>query len=345
MKTIFNEILHHQNHGQDCMWLSIVGDRGSAPRTSGAHMLVDARGRVCGTVGGGAVEFRCEQMALEQLHKKHSLLHQFRLNTADTDALNMICGGNVTVLFRYVPADDPDWQALTSLVMTGLDSRRRCWLVDDLSDIDLPPVLAEAEGALTGSLPDALLPQLRGELPLNLSLEQRQFYAEPLPRGERVIIFGGGHISRELTPLLAHLDFRVTVFDSRPEYTDPALLPGAEATVLGDYRNIGDKLTILPDDYIVIMTNGHANDYDAQRFVMKYDHAYLGVIGSRAKTALLNKKLLAEGFTKEQLDRVYTPIGTAIKAQTPAEIAVSIAGELILVRAERRQTLSSSCPV
>ena len=122
MKTIFNEILHHQNHGQDCMWLSIVGDRGSAPRTSGAHMLVDARGRVCGTVGGGAVEFRCEQMAMEQLHKKHSLLHQFRLNTADTDALNMICGGNVTVLFRYVPADDPDWQALTSLVMTGLDA-------------------------------------------------------------------------------------------------------------------------------------------------------------------------------------------------------------------------------
>ena len=345
MKTVFNEMLHHQNHGRDCVWLSIVGDQGSAPRTSGAHMLVDSGGRVCGTVGGGAVEFRCEQMAEELLQEKRSLLHQFKLNTADTDALNMICGGNVTVLFRYVPAADPDWQELTSLVMTGLDSRQRCWLVDDLDRIDLPPALAEAERVLAGRLPDALLPKLQGELPLNVSLGQRQFYAEPLPRGERVIIFGGGHISRELTPLLAHLDFRVTVFDNRPEYMDPALLPGAEKTVLGDYDHIGDKLTILPDDYIVIMTNGHANDYEAQRFVMQHDHAYLGVIGSRAKTALLNKKFLAEGFTKEQLEKVYTPIGTAIKAQTPAEIAVSIAGELILVRAERRQTLSSFCPV
>ena len=345
MKEIFNEILHHFNHDRDCMLLSIVGDQGSAPRTSGAHMLVDDEGRVCGTIGGGAVEYRCEQMARDLLAEKQSLLHQFKLNTADTDALNMICGGNITVLFRYVDCADPQWQALVDSVMTGLDGRRQQWLVDELGEIDQPPSLTEAEGVLCGSLPDGLLPLLSGELPLRLELDGRSFYAEPLPRGERVIIFGGGHISRELTPLLAHLDFRVTVFDNRPEYTDPALLPGAERTVLGDYLNIGDSLTILPDDYIVIMTNGHVNDYDAQRFVMKYDHAYLGVIGSRAKTAALNKRFLAEGFTQEQLDRVYTPIGTAIKAQTPAEIAVSIAGELIMVRAERRQFQSSSCPM
>lgn len=345
MKTIFNEILHHQNHRRDCMLLSIVGDQGSAPRVSGAHMLVNDEGRVCGTIGGGAVEFRCEQMARELLSQKRSLLHKFSFNSSDTDALNMICGGNVTVLFRYVPWADPRWQALVDKIMTGLDSRKACWLVDELSDIELPPVLVEGQGAPAGSLPEAVLSQLSGELPLNIDAEQRHFYAEPLPRGQRVIIFGGGHISRELTPLLAHLDFRVTVFDSRPEYADPALLPGAEKTLVGDYQHIGDVLTIRPDDYIVIMTNGHVNDYDAQRFVMKYDHAYLGVIGSRAKTALLNKKLLAEGFTREQLDKVHTPIGTAIKAQTPAEIAVSIAGELILVRAEKRQSDSSTCPV
>ena len=327
------------------MWLSIVGDQGSAPRSSGAHMLVDAQGRVCGTVGGGAVEFRCEQMAKDLLAQKMSLLHRFRLNTADTDALNMICGGNITVLFRYVPWDDPEWQSLVGMVMTGLDSRRQQWLVDDLNEIGHAPALAGAEGVSRGRLPKELLPRLSGEMPLRLDVEGRQFYAEPLPRGERVIIFGGGHISRELTPLLAHLDFRVTVFDDRPEYTDPELLPGAEHTITGTYDDIGAGLTILPDDYIVIMTNGHAHDYDAQRFVMQHDHAYLGVIGSRAKTALLNKRFLEEGFTQEQLDRVYTPIGTAIKAQTPAEIAVSIAGELILVRAERRQTLSSTCPV
>ena len=345
MKTIFNEILHHQNHRRDCMLLSIVDDQGSAPRVSGAHMLVNDEGRVCGTIGGGAVEFRCEQMARELLGQKRSLLHKFSFNASDTDALNMVCGGNVTVLFRYVPWADPRWQSLVDKIMTGLDSRKACWLVDELSDIEQPPVLVEARTAPAGSLPEAVLSRLSGELPLNLEADQRRIHAEPLPRGQRVIIFGGGHISRELTPLLAHLDFRVTVFDSRPEYADPALLPGAEKTLVGDYQHIGDVLTIRPDDYIVIMTNGHANDYDAQRFVMKYDHAYLGVIGSRAKTALLNKRFLAEGFTQEQLDKVHTPIGTAIKAQTPAEIAVSIAGELILVRAENRQSDSSTCPV
>ena len=345
MKTIYNEILHHQNHKRDCMLVSIVGDQGSAPRTSGAHMLVDAEGRVCGTIGGGAVEFHCEKLAQELLEKKESLLHKFRLNNKDTDALNMICGGNVDVLFRYVPASDPAWQELVTQVMCGMDSRRQLWLVDELTAIEQPPALTAADAVVCGSLPDGIRTQLQGEQPQHLTEGERQFYAEPLPRGERVIIFGGGHISRELTPLLAHLDFRVTVFDNREEYTDLSLLPGAELSITGDYDHIGDKLTILPEDYIVIMTNGHAHDYEAQHFVMGFDHAYLGVIGSRAKTKQLNKRFLEEGFTQEQLDRVHTPIGTSIKAETPAEIAISIAGELIMVRAERRQAGPSSCPM
>lgn len=350
MKRLFNEILHQLNHGQDCMLVSIVGGQGSTPRSSGARMLVNAQGRVYGTIGGGAVEFRGEQQAQELLKEKRSLLYEFRLNKSDTDGLNMVCGGNVTVLFRYINAAEPLWSRLCQEVLAGQPGGGRLWLLDRLDELSRPPLLlllpAAGESAWPRELPPALAARLGGELPLRLDLgREGSYYAEPLPQSQRVLIFGGGHIARELAPVLAHLDFRVTVFEDRPEYADPATLPGVEAAIVGDYANIEERLHIDPEDFVIIMTWGHACDYTVQRQVMALPHAYLGVIGSRGKTATLNRMLLEDGFTQEQLKAVHTPIGLAIQAQTPAEIAISIAAELIQVRAERRGVGPSSCPV
>ena len=88
---------------------------------------------------------------------------------------------------------------------------------------------------------------------------------------------------------------------------------------------------------MVVMTNGHSHDYEVQEQVLRGRLAYIGVIGSRAKTAAVNAKLRAAGVPEEAIASVHTPIGTAIKAVTPEEIAVSIAGEMIYVRALRRE--------
>ena len=117
---------------------------------------------------------------------------------------------------------------------------------------------------------------------------------------------------------------------------------------MGDYTQISDYLQFTGDDYIVIMTNGHSFDLEVQDQVLRGDFAYVGVIGSRKKTAAVNAKLRERGVADEAIAQVHTPIGTPIKAVTPEEIAVSIAGELIYTRALRREAtgiIATGCPM
>jgi xanthine dehydrogenase accessory factor len=162
------------------------------------------------------------------------------------------------------------------------------------------------------------------------------------------VIFGGGHCAQALAPLLHTVGFRVTVFDERAEYACRENFPTAEQIIVGDYTKIGDYLQFTADDYIVVMTNGHSYDLDVQDQILRGDFAYVGVIGSRRKTAAVNQKLRERGVKEAAIERVHTPIGTPIKAVTPEEIAVSIAGELIYTRALRREDtgfVAKGCPM
>ncbi|MDO4732014.1 MAG: XdhC family protein [Bacillota bacterium] len=333
MKEMFQQILRALEQGEARMLVSIVADRGSAPRGIGARMLVGPCGRISGTVGGGAVELHAEKKALELLQEGRSGLHDFLLHTNSREDIGMVCGGDVKILFRCIPAGDGGWLELSRAFLDRLEQHKPGWLLDRLTEENILPCLYTEERSWGGFLPEpALLQQLRGDSALLIG----DCFAEPLPLGERVLIFGGGHVAQKLAPVLQPLGFRSVIFENRADYAQKSLFPTAEKVLLGEYERVDASLQITAEDYVVIMTNGHKHDGVIQAQILSRPHAYLGVIGSKAKIAALNKILLEQGFTQEQLDGVHTPIGLPIKAQTPAEIAISIAAELILVRAERR---------
>ena len=173
-------------------------------------------------------------------------------------------------------------------------------------------------------------------------------FSLPLPVGERAVIFGAGHIARALTPLLRTVGFRPVVVDDRPGFATAEHFPQADRTICGDFDRISDYLTLTPEDYVVIMTNGHEHDFQAEVQVLRGETAYVGVIGSRKKTAFVNQRLREAGIPEEKIAFVHTPVGTPIKAVTPEEIAVSIAGEMICVRAARREAAGEvhhGCPM
>ena len=171
-------------------------------------------------------------------------------------------------------------------------------------------------------------------------------FSLPLPIGERAVIFGAGHIARALVPLLRSVEFRPVVYDDRPALADPAAFPDAEQVVCGDFRNIAGALPLSPEDYVVVMTSGHLHDLEIQEQILRQELAYVGVIGSRAKIAAVNARLREAGISEEKLRTVHTPVGTPIKAVTPAEIAVSITGEMIYERACRREDPAHhACPM
>lgn len=158
-------------------------------------------------------------------------------------------------------------------------------------------------------------------------LESGWFRAAP-----PLVICGGGHVAGKLCPLAASLDFPVTVIDDREEFARPSAFPGAAEVRCLDYDRVFEAFPAAPDAFYVIVTRGHGGDLSCLRAALDRESAYVGMIGSRGKVAAAFRALEAEGVPREKLETVHAPIGLAIGAQTPAEIAVSIAAELIAVR-------------
>ena len=342
MDRIFAKLLYEMEKKLDTVLVTIIGDKGSAPRGAGSQMLVGEGGRILGSIGGGAVEARAEKMALDLLEKKISCCHLFQLHEKSADDLGMVCGGTVKVLFQFVPGDSVYWTNLAGNIVDRIAARKSGWLI--LKTDGSAPALVDGNGT------EIMGEEVPGSMTRNgwIPFQGQDYFCLPLPIGERAILFGAGHCGQALASLLHTVGFRVTVFDEREEYANEAYFPTAEHIVVGDYTKLEDHISVTEDDYVVVMTSGHSYDMEVQDQVLRGDFAYLGVIGSRRKTAAVNQKLRARGITDEMLERVHTPIGMSIKAVTPEEIAVSIAGEMIYVRALRREangTVSHGCPM
>lgn len=164
------------------------------------------------------------------------------------------------------------------------------------------------------------------------------YYIEPLTQAGHAYIFGGGHVGTALAPVLASVGFRVVIYDNRPDFAKPDHYPSAEQVILGDYLDIGAYLTLTENDYVCIMTPGHQADREVLLQALRSPATYIGCIGSRHKIAATNAYLMANGIPEADLARVHAPIGLEIYGQTPAEIAVSVAAEMIRHRALRAGT-------
>ncbi len=149
---------------------------------------------------------------------------------------------------------------------------------------------------------------------------------------EALYVFGGGHVGRELVHLGFRLEFAVTVIDDRERFLDPSRYPEGvrRALVAPDY--VGGLPEIPPGAYIAILTRCHRTDLAALRHAVGKNARYIGVIGSRRKAATLLARARDLGTSPEALAEVHTPIGLSIGAETPEEIAISIAAELIGIR-------------
>jgi xanthine dehydrogenase accessory factor len=166
-------------------------------------------------------------------------------------------------------------------------------------------------------------------------------------QGQRgFMLFGGGHINRALTPILESLGFRVTVFDSRAEVRDILGENTRRKIIIGEYGDIGPAVEILQGcDCCFVATHGHLHDFQVLKQVLqaKAEYRYIGLIGSRSKIRTTLEKLAAEGL--EAPEYLYAPVGLKIGGDTPAEIAVSIAAEVVAVlNGARAEHMRSDTP-
>lgn len=327
MNGFVREVSGLARGGEPFVLVTVVESSGSTPRSSGAKMAVREDGSIIGTVGGGLAEARACREGAKMLAGARpdgwaSLLFvdMTRELTADSD---MICGGGLTLLLEMAVSDGGCARAygeLDSLLRGGRSALLRTRLADDGGLRAVEHVLEAGE---TGGGTPAFE---RGDGTMQLS----EPFIPPVP----LYIFGAGHVSRFTARVAAMVGFRTVVLDDRAEYANRDRFPEAdEVVVLPSFEGCCDSFRDDPEAFVVIVTRGHLHDRNVLAEALRTRARYVGMIGSSTKRNKVYASLLESGLTQDDIARCHSPIGLPLGGRTPEEIAVSIVGELIQVRA------------
>lgn len=166
----------------------------------------------------------------------------------------------------------------------------------------------------------------------------KQVYFDCVSSQKKLVICGAGHVSMPIIALGKMLGFRVTVLEDRPSFADNARRAGADEVICENFVDGLSHAEGGTDSYFVVVTRGHRYDEICLGEILKKKYVYVGMMGSRARSAIVKRNLVEFGFPKEQVEAVHTPIGLDISAESPEEIAVSIMGEIIAHKNSRKRS-------
>ncbi len=253
MRDIFQIVANLIKTGESAAVATVVRTEGSTPRKTGTKMIIMKDGKIIGTMGGGDLEQRVIEEALEAIRQREPRITSFTLDV-EKGKLDMMCGGKLDV------------------------------------------------------------------------------YIEPLLPDSKLIIFGAGHITRALAPLMRMAGFQVSVVDDSPDLLQKEKYPEIEDLKLADMEQFARDLRPDRDTYIVTLSRGFSKDEAILRQLIQKDFKYVGMIGSVRQITTMKETLEKEGVSKEAFGKLCAPIGLDIGGETPEEIAISIAAEIIAAK-------------
>lgn len=327
---IVSSLLEALDAGETAEVAIVVATEGSAPRSAGAWMAVLADGSCVGTVGGGALENRIIEDARTLLKASQSRLVRYTIGGAKSDT-GMVCGGSVELLLVHI---EERHRTVLQQEADILARRGEGVLAIDLAPFGGPLPRGEHGEEAARSIDGA--PALAIEFPSSQAALKagiyKNRYVEPICPEGRAFVIGCGHVGRALVETLGFTGFATVACDDRPEMLEPELLPRAAERLLVDYDNLAASLSVTPRDLVVVCTAGHGSDFEVLTQVLPQHPAYLGCLGSKKKTAHTKARLQEAGFAPKDIDAIRMPIGVPMACETPEEIAISIAAQMIDLR-------------
>ncbi len=314
--TFWKTLASHLQDGQRVFVAFVAAHGEHSPGTSGAKLLVPERGEPLGSVGGGVMEYNLIQRARAVLAggavfapEIEALDHHAKGNPS-----GLVCAGSQTNLYFLCTPERE--RATVEQAAALVEADRSGWLTirpSGMTVVEKAPDLARPAVMLTEA--DALW-----------------IYEEQLLNRKRIAILGGGHCSLALSRMMRWLGYAVQVFDTRPAIPSFENNPHAHTIALHDYQEAAAHLPFPELTDVVLMTNSFEADVQGLRGVLPLPVPYIGLMGSAAKIGRVFSTLRKEGVSKEALARVLAPVGLPIESDTPEEIAVSVAAQLIQLR-------------
>ncbi|NLX18088.1 MAG: XdhC family protein [Desulfobulbus sp.] len=342
MKRLVRHLYSTLADNKPCVLATVGSQSGSTPRVAGTKMIVHEDGSIFGTIGGGIVEATAIREAASCFLQKTGAYKRFDLSNSEAAVSDMICGGTMDLYLEYI-APSAENTAVFQQLEKELRAGRRVTLVSHLNGEDFRFFIDHRGRVDRDDLPSEVVSLCR-QAGVSLSGAARvdcgteQYLLSSFSSGGHLVLVGAGHVAACTAEAAARVGFRITVMDDREEFANKGRFPHATAIrVLPTFAGCLNDMDIDSDTYVVIVTRGHLHDMEVLEQALRTRAGYIGMIGSRRKRNAIYTQLLDRGITEAQLGQVRCPIGMAIEADTPEEIAVSIVGELIYQRATGRR--------
>jgi xanthine dehydrogenase accessory factor len=340
MNEWIDDLSEYMRSDNACVLVTVAGVRGSAPREVGAKMLVTSHETV-GTIGGGQLEYKCTQIACKTLQNNEdgSRLRKFTLGAN----CGQCCGGIVEVLFECFYGAKPAW---LDELMRFYRRREAVLLATIPGRPDSGKYLITATGHCVFPAQSAVDEEFRREatrvLIQAVSAQRMRIRVhdenvedvllEPIAASSlNIAVFGAGHVGAATVNMLSSLDCNIRWIDSRQKIF-PVHLPENVQKIESDQPE--REVAAMPaGSCYLVMTYSHPLDLEIiSRILERDDFAYCGLIGSLSKRRSFEKRLLKLGVAQSRMDRLTCPIGIeGIDGKKPAEIAISVAAELLMI--------------
>lgn len=313
--AIWHQVAKCLHNNISVMLLYVLESKGSSPGRQGFFMAVNADGEMEGSIGGGIMEHKFVEMAKEKLqisNSKFQIKKQVHDKSAAKDRSGMICSGEQTILIYQVQKNDKE---TIDAIILCLEENRNGTLT-----------LSPGNLQFSETCPSR-------NFHFEMRSEEDWIYREKIGYKNHLYIIGGGHCALAFSKIMAMMDFYIHLFDER-EGLNTMQQNGFvhEKKLILGYEELGKLISSGENNYVVIMTFGYRTDDKALRALLDKQFKYLGLLGSKKKIEEMFNAYRSEGVSDEVLKKIYSPIGIHIKSQTPEEIAISIAAEIISVK-------------
>ncbi|MDH3268291.1 MAG: XdhC family protein [Ignavibacteria bacterium] len=311
--TLWNFILKMISSDKKAVLLVVAESSNSSPGRQGFKMVITEDAEQFGTIGGGIMEKDMIEYALDLLFGNEAKVIKKLHHTDKTkfEKSGLICGGYQTIIFCIL---DKSHTQLIENILSSINKKQN-------GKLTVTPGIIEYQ-------------QSEENLPINLhhNTDEDWQYTETIGLPLIAYIAGGGHVGLAVSRVMNSLGFHVVVFDHREDVFTIEQNEFADEIIICNYEEIGSKLIEGERSYIIIVTPMHAGDKETLKSVIHKNVKYIGMMGSKRKIKSIFDALLAEGVDDELFKKVHTPIGIEIEAETPEEIAISIAAEIIKVK-------------
>lgn len=343
MKEVIEETARLLKKNEPCVLATVVRTKGMTPQKAGAKQLIRQDGSSIGTLGGGCVEGDIWFYARQILREKSG--PQFRdyyLNEDVAAKDGLVCGG--TMYFFIEPFWQPqEYLPFANEIINAYQGGPPVSLATVVSGPDEKSlgekILIRQDGTTLGTLENEKLQAevikvgrklaVFGKNQIVDSEDGTEVYVEGFTTPPTLVIMGGGHVGRTVYNLALTLGFRICIVDDRPEFSNKERFSQAAETIVADFENGLENVSVNFNTFILVATRGHRYDDAATRSAIKTEARYIGLLGSKRKNLMIFRNLLKNGISLDRIKEINAPIGLNIGALSPEELAVSIMAEII----------------